>query len=263
MGYQGRKSIVVIIDVRILRRAGIVSLLAEWADSKQLDILATARVDRLKRPEAAANYQMIVYSSGEQPIGHPDSRKRLEYLRAMVPDARLVIISDRDTPEDMVAAISAGAHGFIPTSMDPSLTLEALSFIVRGGSFFPTAAVLLSTERACEISTDTMVIDQPVGCEVNGAELNGDPLHDISSFQHCSPARCHCNLTDRQQQVMELVCEGMPNKVIARELCMTEATVKVHVRQIMRKLGVTNRTQIAIRALREKPALPALSEPTE
>ena len=53
-------------------------------------------------------------------------------------------------------------------------------------------------------------------------------------------------MTDRQRAVLLCLCEGDPNKVIGRKLGMTETTVKVHVREIMRKLGVVNRTQVAI-----------------
>jgi DNA-binding NarL/FixJ family response regulator len=56
----------------------------------------------------------------------------------------------------------------------------------------------------------------------------------------------HPLMTDRQRAVLLCLCQGDPNKVIGRKLGMTETTVKVHVREIMRKLGVVNRTQVAI-----------------
>jgi len=56
--------------------------------------------------------------------------------------------------------------------------------------------------------------------------------------------------TERQYAVLVCLCQGDPNKVIGRKLGMTETTVKVHVREIMRKLGVCNRTQVAIAAAR-------------
>jgi DNA-binding NarL/FixJ family response regulator len=56
----------------------------------------------------------------------------------------------------------------------------------------------------------------------------------------------HINLTERQKSVLERLGRGDSNKAIARLLGIREGTVKVHVRQIMRKLGVTNRTQVAI-----------------
>ncbi|MCS6780698.1 MAG: response regulator transcription factor, partial [Geminicoccaceae bacterium] len=61
-------------------------------------------------------------------------------------------------------------------------------------------------------------------------------------------------LTPRQREVLELLGQGRPNKVIAQRLAMCESTVKVHVRQIMRKLGARNRTEVALK-LRELTAL--------
>ena len=61
-------------------------------------------------------------------------------------------------------------------------------------------------------------------------------------------ARPTREFTERQYAVLVCLCQGDPNKVIGRKLGMTETTVKVHVREIMRKLGVSNRTQVAIAA---------------
>jgi DNA-binding NarL/FixJ family response regulator len=62
------------------------------------------------------------------------------------------------------------------------------------------------------------------------------------------------SLTARQKAVLELLRRGDTNKVIARRLGMREGTVKVHVRQIMRKFGVTNRTQIAVVCANGRPS---------
>ena len=61
--------------------------------------------------------------------------------------------------------------------------------------------------------------------------------------------------TERQYAVLTCLCLGDPNKVIGRKLGMTETTVKVHVREIMRKLGVCNRTQVAIAAARNRSGI--------
>jgi DNA-binding NarL/FixJ family response regulator len=61
-------------------------------------------------------------------------------------------------------------------------------------------------------------------------------------------ARHTPEFTERQYAVLVCLCQGDPNKIIGRKLGMTETTVKVHVREIMRKLGVSNRTQVAIAA---------------
>ena|SRR5262249_29761295 len=72
--------------------------------------------------------------------------------------------------------------------------------------------------------------------------MNGDN----GAAKNLEDAARNRSLTARQRAVLELLSRGDTNKVIARRLGMTEGTVKVHVRQIMRKLGVTNRTQVAV-----------------
>jgi DNA-binding NarL/FixJ family response regulator len=74
--------------------------------------------------------------------------------------------------------------------------------------------------------------------ELDEAECAAEDLRDEGQNGH--------NLTARQKTVLELLGRGQSNKAIARRLGMREGTVKVHVRQIMRKFGVSNRTQVAI-----------------
>jgi DNA-binding NarL/FixJ family response regulator len=76
---------------------------------------------------------------------------------------------------------------------------------------------------------------------------------DNGAAKNLEDAVRNSSLTARQKTVLELLSRGDTNKVIARRLGMSEGTVKVHVRQIMRKFGVTNRTQIAL-CFREQPA---------
>ena len=73
-----------------------------------------------------------------------------------------------------------------------------------------------------------------------------DLIERPGSNNEIKAAFSHPLMTDRQRAVLLCLCQGDPNKVIGRKLGMTETTVKVHVREIMRKLGVVNRTQVAI-----------------
>ena len=73
---------------------------------------------------------------------------------------------------------------------------------------------------------------------LDNVECDAEDLRDEGPTSH--------NLTARQKAVLELLGRGQSNKAIARRLGMREGTVKVHVRQIMRKFGVTNRTQVAV-----------------
>ncbi|MFC3126686.1 LuxR C-terminal-related transcriptional regulator [Pseudoroseomonas globiformis] len=134
----------------------------------------------------------------------------------------MAVIADHCGAEEVAACFAAGARGFITTTMSPQETVRALEFIIGGGVFFPPEVLL---DCATPAARD---------CEPIMAQI--DPV-DESTF------------TLRQREVLEQLRRGYSNKLIGRELQMCESTVKVHVRQIMRKLGVSNRTQAALQAL--------------
>jgi DNA-binding NarL/FixJ family response regulator len=127
------------------------------------------------------------------------------------PTAPVMIFSDADRARHrtiMRSALESGARGFVPTqTAGLPITSAAISLISEGGTFVP-ADLMLTAPR-----------EHPPG------RLN--------------------RLTSRQSAVFTRLRLGKANKVIAYELGMCESTVKVHVRNIMRKVGATNRTQAA------------------
>jgi DNA-binding NarL/FixJ family response regulator len=157
---------------------------------------------------------MTIISVGGESIEDAEQQVLIESVRMLMPQAPLVIISDREDPEEVCAAFEEGAVGFMPTSLEPALAFQALSFIRSGGSFFPPA-VLSSGHRKVT---------------VNGIVHTTD-------------------LTTKQENVFSLLRQGYPNKRIARQLGLSESTVKVHVRRIMHKFGAANRTQLAFAAM--------------
>jgi DNA-binding NarL/FixJ family response regulator len=107
--------------------------------------------------------------------------------------------------------------------------------MLNGGSHFPSAMRLKHTDPA-QRHPAIDCIPAP-SCVMNGDDGAAKNLEDPATNR---------SLTARQRAVLELLSRGDTNKVIARRLGMTEGTVKVHVRQIMRKFGVTNRTELAV-----------------
>jgi DNA-binding NarL/FixJ family response regulator len=164
----------------------------------------------------STNCEMIIVSVGSTSIEDAQCRILIDNVRELMPRAALIIISDREDLKEVCAAFQEGASGFMPTTIEPVLAFHALSFIRSGGTFFPPS--VLST---CEVT-----VYKPV---------------------------CDWTLTIKQEEVFALLRQGYCNKVIARQLGMSESTVKVHARKIMHKFGVTNRTQLAIAAMKESP----------
>ena len=214
---------VLIIDTKRLRQAGIMRLLEAWADCLGLTLVASSPNKPLEGLDLVVSCEMVVISVGSTSVEDDQNQECIKQVRTLIPDAPLVILSDREEPEEVYAAFTAGATGFVPTSTELSATLQALSFIKCGGPYFPTS--VLSYARSPHPGL-------------------GAPTDKVSMNSRSQPN----SLTVKQDEVIRLLCQGETNKLIALHLGMSEATVKVHVRRIMRKLGVKNRTQVAISA---------------
>lgn len=177
--------------------------------------------------------EIILLSVGSASVEDPDQLACLKNAHALIPNAALVVLSDREDSKEICAAFEAGATGFLPTNIEPSIALQALSFIRSGGSFFPPSALS--------------------NCH-SGSERPSAAQATTNGLDHSHPAPCQLvdgvsGLTSKQDDVFKLLRQGQTNKLIARQLGMSEATVKVHVRQIIRKFGVSNRTQAVICAM--------------
>jgi len=132
-------------------------------------------------------------------------------LREAFPALVIVVASGQDDPGTIRAVLALGANGFIPKIDPPDLLLQALRVVRAGGLYIPARSL-----------GDTRGVTAP--------------LPNASG------------LTPRQLDVLRLLVKGEPNKVIARQLGLTEGTVKIHIAAILRGLQARNRTEAAIRA---------------
>ena len=137
------------------------------------------------------------------------------------PDLPVVVLSAADDPAQMRKALDVGASGFISKSGNAEVMLSALHLILAGGIYVPPDML--------KPYPDTDPGAQQIVAESAGAT---DPRTSA--------------LTARQRQVLEKLGQGKSNKQIARELDLSENTVKIHVTGVLRALGVDNRTQAAV-----------------
>lgn len=217
---------IVLVDKTELRRAAFTTLLESWTQPAHLSVLGASPESDFSEDVQNKSLRLVMVNVGALPINSPEAQTWIETVRAHLPGVPMVILSDRDDPQEAIEAFRAGVRGFIPTNSEIAMVHRILSFILGGGSFFPPKALL------------------------NVGHIPGRQIEDEAHGQASG-----LPLTARQQEVIDLLVQGKSNKLIARELDMQEATVKVHVRHIMRKLGVSNRTQAALRAahFRETP----------
>ncbi len=139
--------------------------------------------------------------------------------RSRFPALPVVVLSSAEDRPTVLAAIGAGAAGFVPKSSSNEVMLSAVRLVLAGGKYLP-AEVLARTESAARPA-------------------------------HRSPASLDgLGLSPRQLDVLKLIAQGKPTKLICDELGLAERTVKAHTTEVFRALGVSNRTQAALAAAR-------------
>ncbi len=151
----------------------------------------------------------------------------LVFLTAHYPPIHVILISAHEEPEIMRRAIDHGASGFLPKSSPMNTMNEALSTVLNGGLWVPEG-------------------------------LANEPY---AKDEELTIAEAMASLTPQQFRVATMVCQGLLNKQIAYELSVTEATIKAHMTEIFRKLGVHSRTQAALAI--EKLAIAPVSNPDD
>jgi DNA-binding NarL/FixJ family response regulator len=184
----------------------------------ELSIVPFASVSDCISSAPAGLDLMLYYSHGES-SSEIVVLQHVKELRREFGSTPVVVLSDARTalqPRNIRNVLNSGAQGFIPTSItEISAAVAAIRFVKDGGTFAPLD--LLLTHR----STSAPAMPE-------------------------APVTKH--LTPRQMTVLSHLRQGKANKIIAYELGMTESTVKVHIRNIMRKMGATNRTQAVYKA---------------
>jgi two-component system nitrate/nitrite response regulator NarL len=140
----------------------------------------------------------------------------LQQLREAYSEARIVVLASDLTVDALRDAMNAGADGFLMNDVSPEALLQSLELVMLGEKVFPTnlAAMLLDLSNA------------------------PSPLNSVRGV-----------MTPREHEILQALVTGSSNKMIANRLGITEATVKIHLKTLLRKIDVNNRTQAAIWAV--------------
>jgi DNA-binding NarL/FixJ family response regulator len=161
-------------------------------------------------PIASEQIRAVIVNTGPERVSSGAVVALLSRVGELLPSVPVALLSDYEDAENIREAFGLGVRGYIPTSLASMVAVGAMQLICVGGTFAPPAVLLSQSNRS-----------QGPG---------GEPV--IEGF------------TQRQAQILDCLRRGMANKLIAYELNMCESTVKVHVRNIMKKLKATNRTQV-------------------
>jgi DNA-binding NarL/FixJ family response regulator len=204
-----------LIDPAPLTRQSIAAMFAR-ALPEYVIVSARDSDELLRTGSQALCPALVVINTKSAPVSDPWVQTTLDSMKQHLAEAPVVLLSDRDDVEDVIAALSHGIRGYINPSVEPEVVFAALKLVHAGGTFIPAHAMRAAATKVHNSS----------GC----------------TRQQVMTA---LDLTPRELSVVELLREGKPNKLIATALLMQESTVKVHVRNIMKKLHVSNRTHAA------------------
>ena len=214
---------IVVIDERAFRRECVVRMLREVSPEYSIAALERPhdpRPDALAR-DGGERVDVVILDTGW--IRLPDERVATDVriLQDRFEGSAIILLSDREDSAHVAQALSYGVRGFIPTSLGASVVAEAVRLVGAGGTFVPASALV----HALGVRRDATGRGRGSGGGSGG-------------------------LTPRECEVLNLLREGKPNKIIAATLELKETTVKIHVRHIMKKLKATNRTEAALMAER-------------
>ncbi|MDU4961106.1 MAG: response regulator transcription factor [Sporomusaceae bacterium] len=144
-------------------------------------------------------------------------------LRQMTVESRIILLTIHDDENYVIEVVKAGAAGYLLKDIDPGMLIKAIRSVYAGESFiYPTLARSLFYDAADATKR--------AACRTRGSQ----------------------ELTGREVEVLQLVGKGLSNLDIAQRMFLSEKTVKNHLTNIFRKIGVSDRTQAVIYAIRNK-----------
>ncbi len=199
-----------LLEPNKLVRAGIKKILCDLGVVVEKD--AGGIQDALSYLEDGGRPDLILMEFDAE-CGSP--METLRSIRIAAPEAKIVALTSEIAPFSLLEALKAGISGLLNKDISPETFLHSLHLVATGEKVFPIhSAFLINSEE----STTSVSRSQPEAPDLSAREV----------------------------KVLQCLAGGLPNKLIARELNITETTVKAHVKTVMRKVDVENRTQAAI-----------------
>jgi two-component system, NarL family, nitrate/nitrite response regulator NarL len=217
-----------LIEPNALLREGLRRILAETAYSPAA---AAASLDEMGSAPGLDSSTIVLIIDASR--DHDETCRQARMLKESNPSAKVVMLIEEYDLKQVVAAFQAGADAYLKKSISHEVLVKSLDLVMLGEAIFPGAILDLLRER--EARAD----------HANEAPAPEEP-HEMGP-----PAK---GLSVRETVILRCLMDGDSNKIIARKFDITEATVKVHVKAILRKIQAKNRTQAAIWAASHLPA---------
>lgn len=183
-----------------------------------VEVFEAGTLDELLRMSAGTPFDLILVDLWMPGLGPGPA---IQTLLDACPESPVVLMSGAASAADVKHAVDLGVRGFLPKTMPPKQLDAAISIVASGGTYVPA-----------EILMGAASYPTPQGGTADLRQLIADVL------------------TPREQEVLLRLASGLSNKEIGRQLELAEVTVKLHVRQILRKINARNRSEAASIATR-------------
>lgn len=245
--------IVWLIDDHEMRRLAVSSFLADWTARKTIDLRLVNTLQEIT-PANDTRRELCIRNTGGTSLHDSGMAVMIHDLMARLAGRPMVILTDIDTVEETRRALEIGANALLSTALNSAVAVAALDFVLAGGTYFPRPALAELAARnskandACTVLANSKMIwllpETPDGPHRLAHPPGHIPIPDVDVLGSGEG----CALTPRQTEIVAHLKKGRSNKEIARILDISDATVNIFVRQVIKKFGVSNRTQVALRA---------------
>jgi len=212
-----------IVGKSVLIREGIARILSA-ANFRTLASVSCADDLSPSKLQSHPVLVLIVHAGGD----FEAAVEQIELLRERHPKARIAVVADHYRLDEMVSAFRAGASGYFIDVMTCDVFVKSIELVMMGETIFPPAFM----SSILRYESDHFA--------------KAEPRNDNERAITFTAERSTTQLSPREKSIMQCLIAGDSNKCIARKIDIAEATVKVHVKAILRKIRVQNRTQAAI-----------------
>jgi two-component system, NarL family, nitrate/nitrite response regulator NarL len=219
----GSRLATIVVESRLLVREAIKSLMAEHSYHVVCDIGAAAEMSGASTLSEEPKLVILGAQSADNAL------TEAVRVRNLWPDSKIILLYEYLSPADFLKLLTSEINGCVPLFASPDALISTLDLIVTRN-----VRVMVVGDAKCPV----------IELQSDGAQ------HEDVSVVTVPSLRNHNGLSEREAQILDGLVKGHPNKVIARTCEITDTTVKAHMKAILRKIGVENRTQAAMWAMK-------------
>jgi two-component system, NarL family, nitrate/nitrite response regulator NarL len=208
-------------------------------------VVGVPSIDKLPRP-SGSRVSLVLLRAKAQPFARDGLAVDIRTVARHFPNVPVVVITSCDDPMNVGMAVAAGAQGVIPVTASLRIAIAALQLVLAGGTYYPQPVLGSARPRAALQELESFASEPSVARVTETPHASAEALRSTGSPVPSGSDHLMVAFTAREADVLAALQRGRSNKWIAHHLNLSENTVKVHIRHIMRKLRATNRTEAVI-----------------